>query len=141
MGKLSSDPQQPYATGEPGNVQGRDRVGIVEWSCGYRALGDSIWRKFVSIEKPGVHDEGGRHVAKRSSDPPCSCTQRESQEKFWDGTVWGLQRCPVGTGPAGSVFGVFRLIEKPGVQNERGRQGPLGTGPAVSIFLENSIYR
>ena len=29
-------PQQRYATGEPGKVQGRDRVGIVEVSCGYR---------------------------------------------------------------------------------------------------------
>ena len=42
------------------------------------------------IEKPGVHDKGGRHVAKRSSDPPCSGTPRESQAKFRDGTVWGL---------------------------------------------------
>ena len=32
-------PKQRYIPGEPGNVQGRDRVGIVEGSCGYRARG------------------------------------------------------------------------------------------------------
>ena len=31
--------QERYATGEPGKVQGRDRVGIVEGFCGYRARG------------------------------------------------------------------------------------------------------
>ena len=40
-------PQQLYAKGEPGKVQGRDRVGIVEGSCGYRAGRVSIRGKFV----------------------------------------------------------------------------------------------
>ena len=40
-------PQQRYATGEPGKVQGRDRVGIVEGSCVYLARGVSIRGKFV----------------------------------------------------------------------------------------------
>ena len=40
-------PQQRYATGEPVKVQGRDRVGIVEGSCGHRARGVSIRGKFV----------------------------------------------------------------------------------------------
>ena len=35
-------PQQRYATGEPGKVQGRDRVGIVEGSRWYQARGVSI---------------------------------------------------------------------------------------------------
>ena len=35
-------PQQRYATGKPGKVQGREHVGIVEGSCGYRARGVSI---------------------------------------------------------------------------------------------------
>ena len=35
-------PQQRYATGESGNVQGRDRVVIVEGSSGYRAREVSI---------------------------------------------------------------------------------------------------
>ena len=55
--------------GEPGNVQGRDRVGIVEGSCGYRARGVSIRGKFVLSRNPGYKRGGGRHVAKRSSDP------------------------------------------------------------------------
>ena len=62
-------PQQLYIPGEPGNVQGRGRVGIVEGSCGYRARGVSIRGKFVLLEKPRVQDEGGRYVAKRTSDP------------------------------------------------------------------------
>ena len=40
-------PQQRYATREPGKVQGWDRVGIVEGSCGYRVCGVSIRGKFV----------------------------------------------------------------------------------------------
>ena len=54
----------------PGNVQGWDRVGIVEKSCGYRAHGVSIRGKFVLSRNPGYKTRGGgRHVAKRSSDP------------------------------------------------------------------------
>ena len=41
-------------------------MSIVEGSCGYRARGISIRGYF---EKPGIQDEGGRQVAKRSSDP------------------------------------------------------------------------
>ena len=40
-------PQQRYATREPGKVQGWDRVGIVEGSCGYQVRGVSIRGKFV----------------------------------------------------------------------------------------------
>ena len=53
-----------------GNVQGRDRVGIVEGSRGYRARGVSIRGKFVLSRNPGYKTRGGRHVAKRSSAPP-----------------------------------------------------------------------
>ena len=35
---------------------------------------------------------------------PSSGTSRASQEKFKDGTVLGLYKGPVDTGPAGSVF-------------------------------------
>ena len=48
--------------------QGRDRVGIVEGSCGYRAHGVSIWGKFVLSRNLWYKTRGGRHVAKRSSD-------------------------------------------------------------------------
>ena len=51
-------PQQRYATGEPGIVQGRDHVGIVEGPCGYRTRGVSIWGKFV-YQKTWVQDDGG----------------------------------------------------------------------------------
>ena len=46
-------PQQRYTTGEPGRVQGRDRVGIVECSLAYRARGVSIRGKFVLSRNPG----------------------------------------------------------------------------------------
>ena len=92
MAKHSSDrPQQRYATGEPGKVHGRDGVGIIEGSCGYRARGDQYSGIICFIEKPRVQDDRGRHVAKRSSDPPPSSgTPRESQTKFRDGTMWRL---------------------------------------------------
>ena len=53
-------------------------------------------------------------------DAPSRGTPRKSQAKFRDDTVSGLYKGPVGTGPAGSVFGENSLIEKPGVQDERG---------------------
>ena len=55
--------------GEPVKVQGRDRVGIVEGSCGNRARQVRYSGKIRFIEKPGVQDDGGRHVVKGSSDP------------------------------------------------------------------------
>ena len=50
---MPGTPQQRYIPGEPGNVQGRDRVGIVEGSCGYRARGVSIRGKFVLSRNSG----------------------------------------------------------------------------------------
>ena len=50
-------PQQRY-TGEPGKVQGRDRVGIVEGSCGCGARGVSIRGKFVLSTNPGYKTKG-----------------------------------------------------------------------------------
>ena len=47
----------------------RDRVGIVEESCGYLSRGDQYSGEIRFVEKPGVQEEGGRHVAKRSFDP------------------------------------------------------------------------
>ena len=51
-------PQQGYIVGEPGNVQGRDCVGIVEGLCGYRACGVSIRGKFVLSRNPGYKTRG-----------------------------------------------------------------------------------
>ena len=51
-------PQQRYATGEPGKVQGREHVGIVEGSCGYRARGVNIRGTFVLSRNPGYKTRG-----------------------------------------------------------------------------------
>ena len=51
-------PKQWYATGEPGKVQGRDRVGIVESSCGYRTRGVSVRGKFVLSRNSGYNTRG-----------------------------------------------------------------------------------
>ena len=59
-------------SGAPGKVQGRDRVGIVERSCGYRARGVSFRENSFNRETGSTRLGGGggrgRHVAKRSSD-------------------------------------------------------------------------
>ena len=47
-----------YATEETGNVQGPDRVGIVEGSCGYRARGVSIRENFVLSTNLGYKTRG-----------------------------------------------------------------------------------
>ena len=61
-------PQQRYATGEPGKVQGRDRVGIVERSRVKGPLGSVFGENLFYRETQGTR-LGGRHMAKRSSDP------------------------------------------------------------------------
>ena len=61
-------PQQGYATGEPGKVQGPDRLGVVEGSCRYRARGSTFGEKSFYRETWGTR-RGDRQVAKRSSDP------------------------------------------------------------------------
>ena len=53
---LKPPPQQRYATGEPGKVQGRNRVGIVvQWVASPRGQYSG---KIRFIEKPGLQDEG-----------------------------------------------------------------------------------
>ena len=52
---------------------------------------------------------------------PSSTMPRESQAKFRDGTVWGFYKCPVGTGPAGSVFGEISFYRETRVTRLRGR--------------------
>ena len=51
-------PQEPHATEEPGKVQGRDHVGIVEGSCVYLAHGVSIRGKFVLSRNPEYKTTG-----------------------------------------------------------------------------------
>ena len=66
QGTCAGCPQQRYTTGEPGKVHGRDRVGIIEGSCGYRASGVSIRGLFV-LSRDLVNKTRGRHVAKRNT--------------------------------------------------------------------------
>ena len=51
-------PQQRYAKGEPSTVQGRNRVGIIEESCGYRTRRVSIGEKFVLSKNQGTRRWG-----------------------------------------------------------------------------------
>ena len=63
--------------------QGRDRVGIVEGSCGYRAHGVSIRENSFYQEACGTRrGGGGRHVAKCSSD---------SQQRYATGELVRVQ--------------------------------------------------
>ena len=55
-GDLCQCLQQRYATGEPGKIQQRDRLGIAEGTCEYRARGVSIRGNIRFIEKPGVQE-------------------------------------------------------------------------------------
>ena len=54
---------QRLTTGEPGKVQERYRVGIVEGSCGYRARGISIRGKFVLSRNLGYKTRGSLNLA------------------------------------------------------------------------------
>ena len=51
-------PKQRYATEEPGKVQVRARVGIVEESCGYRSRGISMWGNFDLSRNLGYKTRG-----------------------------------------------------------------------------------
>ena len=50
--------KQRNIPGEPGKLQGRDRVGIVEGFCGYRARGVSTQGKFVLSRNVGYKTRG-----------------------------------------------------------------------------------
>ena len=63
-------PKHRYATGEPGKVQGRDHVGIVERSRVYLARRVSTRGKFVLTRNPGYKTSGvAMWLNVRSSDP------------------------------------------------------------------------
>ena len=87
MPKRSSErPQQRYATGEPGKIHGRDSMGIVEGSCGYRARGavfgvNSSYRETWGTSR--IATCLNVVLTARSG------TSGESQEKIRDATVWG----------------------------------------------------
>ena len=79
-----SDPPAAYATGEPGQVQRRDRVGIVEGSCGYRAPAVSIWGKFVLSRNLG-YKMRGRHV-------PAAVRHGRARQSSWTGRCGDCRR-------------------------------------------------
>ena len=85
IGDLCRCTLQWYAPGEPDKVQGRDRVGIVEGSYGYRARGVSIRGKFILSRNLEFKTRAGRHVAKRFSDPRLAYPEVKIQ-------VWDLMR-------------------------------------------------
>ena len=72
-------------------------VGIV---APFSPRGVSIREKIRFIELQG--ENGHRRPVPGA---PSSGTPRKSQAKFRAGTVCGLWKGPVGTGPVGSVFG------------------------------------
>ena len=61
-------PYQRYATGVPVKAQGLDLIGIAKGSSGVPGPRGQYLGKIRFYRDPGVQDEGGRHMAKRSSD-------------------------------------------------------------------------
>ena len=119
-------PQQRYVTGEPGKLQGRDGVGIVEGSCGYRARGVSIRGKSVSSRNLGYEED--RHVSKRSSNsaphpppppthtPAAVCHGRARQSSGTEPYL-DCSRFLWIAGPRGQYSENIRCIKKPGVHD------------------------
>ena len=146
-------PQQRYATGEAGKVQGWDHVGIVEWFCGNWARGVSIRGKFVLSIRLGY--KTSHHVTKRSSEPRVAYPKVKVQVRDRVRVVRivspfaprgvsiqgvnGHRRPSAGgpeqlyaTGEPGKVQGRDRV----GIVERSRVKGPLG-----SVFGENLFYR
>ena len=116
VAKPSSDPpQQRYVTGEPRKLQGRDGMGIVERSCGYRARGVSSRGKFVLSRNLGYEED--RHVSKRSSDPPAAVCHGRARQRSGTGPCPDCSRFLWVAGPRGQYSEKIRFIEKPGVHD------------------------
>ena len=137
-------PQQRNATGKPGKLQSRDRVGIVEGSCGYWYSG-----KIRFIEKSWVQYEGVAMLLNVVLTPG----KANPQSNFRDGTQcelwvlwtpfphWGRNlwknrffEALVGNGPR-------RCVPRESQINNF-RVGIVeGSWPVGSVFGENSFYR
>ena len=103
-------PQQRYVTGEPGKVQGRERVVIVEGHYGYRARRVSMRGKFVLSRNTGYKTGGGgRHVVKRSSEPRVAYPSVKVQ--VWD--LVFVVEFVVPLDPWGSVLGENSFYRAP----------------------------
>ena len=82
MAKRSCDRQVAYSEI---NVQGPDLVRIMGISASFAPMGAGTRGKFV-LSSPR---RGGGHMRPEPG-APSSGTPRENQDKFSDGTVWGL---------------------------------------------------
>ena len=90
----------PPSSGTPWESQakqGRDRVGIVEGSCGYRARGVSIRGKFVLSRNLGYKMKG-RHV-------PAAVHHGRARQSSWTGRCRDCRRVLWVACPMGLVFG------------------------------------
>ena len=122
-------PLQRNATGEPGKVQGRDHVGNVEKSCGYRARGVSIRGKSVLSRNLGY--DGGRHVLNVVLKHPrvaYLCQSLGTGPNAKCGYFCSL--CPTG----GRYPGKIRFIEPQGVN---GHRRPVPGAPSSGVTRES----
>ena len=130
-------------------------MGIVEGSCGNPRGQYSGKIRFV--EKYGVQDEGGRHVAKYSSDPRQAYPEVKLQGRDLVRVVDIVAPfAPMGAGTRGKFVlsspreemgpGDARRVPLAAVRHGRARQtsesGPCGDCRRVlwSVFGENSFY-
>ena len=98
-GDLCRVPPAADIPGEPDNVQGRDRVGC-------RRV---LWGPYS--EKPGVQDEGVRHVAKRSSDPRVAYPEVNVQVTSAS-CGYCCPLCPAGVQYSGEIRFIDRTSKK-----------------------------
>ena len=103
--------------GKTGKVQGRDRVGIVEGSCGYRARGVSIRGKFILSRNLENKTRGSLSlpVAKLSSDPRVA----DPDVKVHVRHLVRVVGIVAPSAPRGSVPGEIRFIETQWVNGHR----------------------
>ena len=107
--------QQRHATGKPGKVRGRDCVGIVEGPAVSVFVKNSFYLETLATRG------GGRHVAKRSSDPPAAVRHGRARQSSGKGPCVDCRRGMWVPGPRGQYTGKIHFIEKPGVQGDGGR--------------------
>ena len=119
---LVLNPKQRSATGVPGKLQGRHRVGFAEGSFGFRTRGVSIQRQFVLSRNMGYKTRGVAKVSKHSFDPPQAASRYgRAMQSSGTGSCRDCSRVLWEAGPWGQYSGIIRFIEKPGVQDDRGR--------------------
>ena len=134
-------PKQRYATGEPGKA-GTGQCG----DCIRVLWVPDPWGQYSGkirfIEKPGVQDEGGRHVAKCSSDPPGSITRSQSSGKEPGASCGYLPSLTHGGGGGG--FGTRVGVGTQGkivLSSPRGHGRPVPCAPSSGMPRESQAKR